>query len=1711
MIRPVAKTTSPERRSVAPSAATSSALPQAAPRLQKVPDSSNRSLLDEVGHLAESVSGTQIAAWKAELHAGKAPGLQAARLHLRLGEWELAGHEEPGAALYHFRTAAHLAPVTSPQHGLALYEIAVTHFRQGAYRQAAAEFKSLLYTRQKRGVTGYSPAECALFLRHALACSGYHEERSKFGIPEPPKLDPECGAAGLAVCLKALKFPYDKKVLLASTRVTGLGSNMQDLMSACDKLGGGRWVTGRVVSADDAGLKALPLPAVAYVEHDHFVAVTRADNLGVTYVCSDCGEWPGGEVKLTWKQWHKMEPRLYLSVVKKGSSDDALLTKALALAANSTEKTALATRLKRGIQVASSAPVGPLGNGIDSAVAAIAQHVVMAGSGFNFPGIGCGLTFSLHCAGFIECLLNNLGGLPGGPACGDPVNLATLEEEYTPEPDLVVYNPNGPAVVWQRIYNSLRAPRETTSSGGPTSFYVKSDFGRGWSNNYNVCVYRVKNPTTGVSQLSLSLANGAGIPFYSSSAPTSSVPLVHCSVQAGAPCTIDWGYDPNLNSSATGNYYFLVTWKDGTKWKLAKNLTYNTPTNSSLYALNRIENRTGQGINFNYVTSIVFDSVLGTITDDANQVLLTVNRASGPFESNVTSVEDRYNRSVYYETDTSIACLTQVSQIVPTGTTNPPARFTFGYQSLVYDGDGTLAPFLHTITVPSPTGTGTSSSTINYDPSSLYVTSLVDANGNTHTFTVVNGTHTKVTVTNPQSQVEFSYTGQFNNEMSAVSKTDGNNNVLYTKTYGDPNTPFKPSSVTDSQSRTAYYTWDSFGNPLSSTSTRGLLTTYTWDYTNFALGRLTEVEQGTKPSTTYTYFEPSGLLNTATGPSPTGSGTVSASFTYDSLGNVLTATGPGNNAASTITTTFNYTTDGTYSQSAAIGRPLTVTDSLGHTSHARYSNRGMMTVAWDALGNTTSTTYNIADQLLTVLSPATGQTGTGNSSLSNVYQYPGGPLSSTRLYDENGAQIRQVSYTYGLEGEMLTTTGSTEPVTNTYDALYRVKTLADGNSNVTTYNYNTAGYVSSIVLPGSDTTQFTSYDVAGHLLQRIDGRGVVTNYEYNDSAGALTDIKYPAHTARNAQFSYDGYGRRTSKTDGTGSESYTYGNLDQLLTRSTTYTGLSSQTISYSYYANGSRSGMTTPGGSFSYSFDAAGRPASLTNPFSETTSWSYANNNWLSAQVMANGVVSAYTYNALGQTTDLLNSLGSTTLSQFGSITHDGVGNRLSVAASVPSVSALSGTTGYSYDIKDQLTGETSTRNSGYTFGFGYDSAGNPTTFKGVGRSYNSKNQLTSGSSYVYDGNGNPTTYAGTSLAFDENDKATTFGSALAADYTIEGVRAWKQDASSNRTYFLYDSGRPIVELDGSGSVSAVNTFGANGLISRRSSSASVFYTFDERGNTTQRLNSSGGVITSHISDAFGVTVSSSATNDPYSGFGAQSGYYRDHETGLILCTLRYYDPGTGRWLNRDPIGYSGGINLYSYCQNNAVNRSDWTGTEDENKGPDAPVGVPDENDNSSNSNGNGIPPGQTPDAGSTGSGWVGGAPSGSSGGRGFSYIPSPGMFPPPGPRPAPSPASSGPNINCPPQGLALLSAEPKGSALKDDTFHRASTFMRGEAAENGQHFPWRNGDGTDVTLTQIPGGLNDKTGIYEYIVDSNGDLTHQIFIPGGIVSGSPNQKPRR
>jgi len=80
------------------------------------------------------------------------------------------------------------------------------------------------------------------------------------------------------------------------------------------------------------------------------------------------------------------------------------------------------------------------------------------------------------------------------------------------------------------------------------------------------------------------------------------------------------------------------------------------------------------------------------------------------------------------------------------------------------------------------------------------------------------------------------------------------------------------------------------------------------------------------------------------------------------------------------------------------------------------------------------------------------------------------------------------------------------------------------------------------------------------------------------------------------------------------------------------------------------------------------------------------------------------------------------------------------------------------------------------------------------------------------------------------------------------------------------------------------------------------------------------------------GITIESRYEYTPWGvvtrteGTGVESDFlYTGHlyheESGLFLAQYRAYDPGTGRWLSRDPLGFVDGPNLYAYVGNDSIN----------------------------------------------------------------------------------------------------------------------------------------------------------------------------------------------
>ena len=144
--------------------------------------------------------------------------------------------------------------------------------------------------------------------------------------------------------------------------------------------------------------------------------------------------------------------------------------------------------------------------------------------------------------------------------------------------------------------------------------------------------------------------------------------------------------------------------------------------------------------------------------------------------------------------------------------------------------------------------------------------------------------------------------------------------------------------------------------------------------------------------------------------------------------------------------------------------------------------------------------------------------------------------------------------------------------------------------------------------------------------------------------------------------------------------------------------------------------------------------------------------------------------------------------------------------------------------------------------------------------------------------------------------------------------------------TSFLYDGWNVVSEicddqsqittnfyvwgLDLSGSLQGAG--GIGGLLAAQLGTNTVVYTYDGNGNVSELINTLDGTIAAHYEySPFGevlVATGDLASKNPFQ-FSTK---YFDSETGLNNYGYRYYSPGLGRWLSRDPIGEDGGLRAY-------------------------------------------------------------------------------------------------------------------------------------------------------------------------------------------------------
>jgi RHS repeat-associated protein len=82
-------------------------------------------------------------------------------------------------------------------------------------------------------------------------------------------------------------------------------------------------------------------------------------------------------------------------------------------------------------------------------------------------------------------------------------------------------------------------------------------------------------------------------------------------------------------------------------------------------------------------------------------------------------------------------------------------------------------------------------------------------------------------------------------------------------------------------------------------------------------------------------------------------------------------------------------------------------------------------------------------------------------------------------------------------------------------------------------------------------------------------------------------------------------------------------------------------------------------------------------------------------------------------------------------------------------------------------------------------------------------------------------------------------------------------------------------------------------------------------------------------MKESYRENLASSSGHKPYAGSGDAPSGSLVAAPPILYYGYRYYDPATGRWPSRDPIGEEGGINFYGFVRNDVLNTIDVLGNQ--------------------------------------------------------------------------------------------------------------------------------------------------------------------------------------
>jgi len=739
----------------------------------------------------------------------------------------------------------------------------------------------------------------------------------------------------------------------------------------------------------------------------------------------------------------------------------------------------------------------------------------------------------------------------------------------------------------------------------------------------------------------------------------------------------------------------------------------------------------------------------------------------------------------------------------------------------------------------------------------------------------------------------------------------------------------------------------------------------------------------TNPDGSYTVTQyQNGQISSATQYGSDDAQIAGTTYSYDPHGRLLTQTD-----ARTGATTFSYdNADRTASVSAGGQTTSYSYDGLGRQTRVTLPDNGMVNFAYCATGELATNsgartypvayTYDYAGRMKTMSTWRNYPTGESATTTWNYDANRGFLVSKTyadnssvtysnsaagRLLKRTWVRGTTTSYAYNNAGDLGTITYSddTPSVVSTYDRRVR-KTSVTFGMNTSSYTYNDAGQMLTESFPNGGVVITNSYD---SFLRRstLGAANLSLNYGY-DNASRLSLLSDGTHSVTytylpNSALVSNVVFKTSSATKMTTTKSYD--NLNRLTSISSSVGVSPVSSFAYQYNAANQRTQAVLADGSYwIYQYDTLGQVTSGQKYWSDDTAVSgqqfgYSFDNIGNRQsATANENAGTYTANSLNQYTQrtvlgYIWEIGSAASNATVTVNLQPVNRHGEYFAKELSVNSAASA------VCTQLMAVAVLKNSG----------GDTNQPDIVSSRTGSAFVAQSPEQFTYDEDGNLTNDGRWTYSWDgenrlismETDTNKVGAASVARQKLLFGYDSQSRRISkvvsnwTSGTWFLasdlrfvYDGWNLVAEVGTSGSLVRSYTWGTDlsgsmqraggvgGLLSVTTHESPVtthFVSYDGNGNVTALLDvDSGSVSAQYEYGPFGELLratSSAASLNPF----RFSTKYADAETGLLYYGFRYYNPSTGRWLSRDPVGERGGANLYRVVNDNPIRYVDALG----------------------------------------------------------------------------------------------------------------------------------------------------------------------------------------